>query len=157
MTSPNQSRRLQQLKFVNSDIQRRGNPRMLIHWCNPGCEDDNWKLVEAVTVADVDAYVFEPVIWPQEVTLIRWTQPSGQLCLWQCFKPTGNVDNRHWITDLFMTLSFCWLLFKSVLHQLKGYTVKERMHFHFLNLNHLWKLFWLCLIPTRMTLSLEMT
>ena len=25
------------------------------------------------------------VIWPQEVTLARWTQPSGLLCLWQCF------------------------------------------------------------------------
>ena len=24
------------------------------------------------------------VIWPQEVTLIRWTRPSGPLCLWQC-------------------------------------------------------------------------
>ena len=25
------------------------------------------------------------VIWPQEVTLARGTQPSGPLCLWQCF------------------------------------------------------------------------
>ena len=24
------------------------------------------------------------MIWPQEVTLARWTQPSGPLCLWQC-------------------------------------------------------------------------
>ena len=24
------------------------------------------------------------LIWPQEVTLARWTQPSGPLCLWQC-------------------------------------------------------------------------
>ena len=30
-------------------------------------------------------FVFELVIWPQEVTLARWTQPSGPLCLWQCF------------------------------------------------------------------------
>ena len=29
-------------------------------------------------------FVFEIVIWPQEVTLARWTQPSGPLCLWQC-------------------------------------------------------------------------
>ena len=29
-------------------------------------------------------FVFELVIWPQEVTLARWTQPSGPLCLWQC-------------------------------------------------------------------------
>ena len=31
-------------------------------------------------------FVFELVIWPQEVTLARWTQPSGPLCLWQCFQ-----------------------------------------------------------------------
>ena len=30
-------------------------------------------------------FVFELVIWPQEITLVRWTQPSGPLCLWQCF------------------------------------------------------------------------
>ena len=30
-------------------------------------------------------FVFELVIWPQEVTLAIWTQPSGPLCLWQCF------------------------------------------------------------------------
>ena len=30
-------------------------------------------------------FVFELAIWPQEVTLARWTQPSGPLCLWQCF------------------------------------------------------------------------
>ena len=28
--------------------------------------------------------MFELVIWPQEVTLTRWTQPLGPLCLWQC-------------------------------------------------------------------------
>ena len=30
-------------------------------------------------------FVFEFVIWPQEVTLVRWTQSAGPLCLWQCF------------------------------------------------------------------------
>ena len=30
-------------------------------------------------------FVFEFVIWTQEVTLVRWTQSSGPLCLWQCF------------------------------------------------------------------------
>ena len=30
-------------------------------------------------------FVFELVIWPQEGTLARSTQPSGPLCLWQCF------------------------------------------------------------------------
>ena len=31
-------------------------------------------------------FVFELVTWPQEVTLVRWTQPSGPLCLWQCLR-----------------------------------------------------------------------
>ena len=31
-------------------------------------------------------FVFELVIWPEEVTLIRWTQPSGPLYLWQCLE-----------------------------------------------------------------------
>ena len=31
-------------------------------------------------------FVFELVIWLQEITLARWTQPSGPLCLWQCFR-----------------------------------------------------------------------
>ena len=30
-------------------------------------------------------FMFELVLWPQWVTLARWTQPSGPLCLWQCF------------------------------------------------------------------------
>ena len=30
-------------------------------------------------------FMFELLIWLQEVTLKRWTQPSGPLCLWQCF------------------------------------------------------------------------
>ena len=38
-------------------------------------------------------FVFELVIWPQEVTLIRWTQPSGPLCLWQCFYFSGRGQN----------------------------------------------------------------
>ena len=29
--------------------------------------------------------VLKHVIWPKEVTLISRTQPSGPLCLWQCF------------------------------------------------------------------------
>ena len=37
-------------------------------------EDEKWS-----------RFVFELVIWPQEVTLARWTQPSGLLCLWQYF------------------------------------------------------------------------
>ena len=30
-------------------------------------------------------FVWELVIWPKEVTLVTRTQPSGPLCLWQCF------------------------------------------------------------------------
>ena len=36
------------------------------------------------------------MIWPKEVTLVSRTQPSGPLCLWQCFKvihePTSNTS-----------------------------------------------------------------
>ena len=35
-------------------------------------------------------FVFELVIWPKQVTLVSWTQPSGSLCLWRCLK--------HWWT-----------------------------------------------------------
>ena len=37
-------------------------------------EDEMWSRV-----------MFELLLWPQEVTLAKWTQPSGPLCLWQCF------------------------------------------------------------------------
>ena len=37
--------------------------------------------------------VFELVIWPQEVALARWTQPSGPLCLWQCL---FMLDGGQW-------------------------------------------------------------
>ena len=33
-----------------------------------------------------DRFGQELVIWPKEVTLISRTQPSGPLCLWQCFE-----------------------------------------------------------------------
>ena len=51
-------------------------------------DDENWS-----------RFVFELVIWPQEVTLIRWTQSSGQLCLWQCFLSWGGQSG---------TLTFFW-------------------------------------------------
>ena len=51
-------------------------------WGSWDSEDEIWS-----------RFVFELVIWPQEVTLVRWTQPSGPLCLWQCFsgKTASNV------------------------------------------------------------------
>ena len=33
------------------------------------------------------------VIWPQEVTLARWTRSSGLLCLWQCFQYISSTFN----------------------------------------------------------------
>ena len=30
-------------------------------------------------------FVLEFVMWPKEVTFVSRTQPSGPLCLWQCF------------------------------------------------------------------------
>ena len=44
-------------------------------WCFVGrSEDEIWSRL-----------LFELVIRPKEVTLVSWTQPSGPLCLWQCF------------------------------------------------------------------------
>ena len=68
------------------------------------CEDGNSKLVEVVTVVEVDdekrvdnslvqiwkvnfghkvKFLFG-LIRPKEVNLVSRTQPSGPLCLWQC-------------------------------------------------------------------------
>ena len=51
-----------------------------------------WYLVETLKLVlgwdfeDVwSRFVWEFVIWPKEVTLVSRTQPSGPLCLWQCF------------------------------------------------------------------------
>ena len=53
-------------------------------WClveklilNRDSEDEIWS-----------RFVFELVIWPKGVTLVRWTQSSGPLCLWQCLRDT---------------------------------------------------------------------
>ena len=35
-------------------------------------------------------FVWELVIRPKEVTLVTRTQPSGPLCLWQCFSGNGS-------------------------------------------------------------------
>ena len=49
-----------------------------------------WCLVEKLIVSRDSEdeiwsrFVFELVIWPQEAILVRWTQASGPLCLWQC-------------------------------------------------------------------------
>ena len=44
------------------------------------------KLMQGRDSEDVwSRFVFELVIWPKEVTLVSRTQPSGPLCLWQCF------------------------------------------------------------------------
>ena len=45
-------------------------------------------------------FVFELVIWPKEVTLARWTQPSGPLCLWQCLYSCGFKSS----SSLFLTV-----------------------------------------------------
>ena len=51
-------------------------------------------------------FVFELVIWPQEVTLVRWTQPSGPLCLWQCF--FIGLDGE--INSVFVCFSFVYFV-----------------------------------------------
>ena len=60
-------------------------------------------------------FVFELVIWPQEVTLARWTQPSGPLCLWQClYLSLGSFTLQRILIILFFFLfNWCFnLLFK---------------------------------------------
>ena len=44
-------------------------------------------------------FVFELVLWPQEVTLVSRTQPSGPLCLWQCFSCKANFCDNMWSGD----------------------------------------------------------
>ena len=63
-------------------------------------------------------FVFELVIWPQEVTLLRWTQPSGPLCLWQCLilMPIRCIITEYW--------SFFGLLFQNSQNRLRM-TLKE--------------------------------
>ena len=47
------------------------------------------------------------MIWLQEVTLARWTKPSGPLCLWQCFwvqfEPKCHLIGFNWSFCLFVT------------------------------------------------------
>ena len=50
-------------------------------------EDETWS-----------RFMFELVIWPQVVTLIRWTQLSGPLCLWQCF--VFLYQKKIWVQDV---------------------------------------------------------
>ena len=61
-------------------------------------------------------FVFEFVIWPQEVTLVRWTQSSGPLCLWQCFSFIRGHWHWHWLHpgkerlgDVLTVLRVYWL------------------------------------------------
>ena len=50
-------------------------------------------------------FMFELLTWLQEVTLARWTQPLGPLCLWQCFFLSYySLSRRTWVRllrDLF--------------------------------------------------------
>ena len=41
-------------------------------------------------------FVFELVIGPKQVTLVSWSQPSGLLCLWQCFYHLGAWHFVNW-------------------------------------------------------------
>ena len=50
---------------------------------------DNLKIDDQSSMLRLSIYTVT-VKWPQEVTLIRWTQPSGPLCFWQCLSLT------HW-------------------------------------------------------------
>ena len=99
-------------------------------------------------------FVFELVIWPQEVTLARWTQPSGPLCLWQCFFYAPSLNSfivcvrkcsfrtPHPAPTLFLggypyldlanfsSQGGCWKNFKSVISKMLNlYTERDRTVF----------------------------
>ena len=44
-----------------------------------------WSWCMVVIMKFDSSFVFELMIWPKQVTLGSWTQPSGPLCLWKCF------------------------------------------------------------------------
>ena len=96
----------------------------------------NFKFIGDADVWEVDTksrfwrwiwsrFVFELVIWPQEVTLIRWTQPSGPLCFWQCFLqgvvPWSVKSGIHqycqlhlWVSSAYSILQQCSFILKSI-------------------------------------------
>ena len=53
-------------------------------------------------------FVVELVTWPQEVALARWTQPSGPLCLWQCYNYWTTLKVCYFGLDIFGTSDFFW-------------------------------------------------
>ena len=53
-------------------------------------------------------FVLELVMWPKQVTLVSWTQPSGPLCLWQYLHP---------VSPLACPIFCCWSQFWSSRHQ----------------------------------------
>ena len=76
--------------------------------------------------------MFELLIWPQEVTLARWTQPSGPLCLWQCLDcmPSLYQDLKNYGPHFFY---LCEIIGKWVSPPSFGGETKEMM---------LWKGVW---------------
>ena len=60
-------------------------------------------------------FVFELVIWPQQITLARWTQPSGPLCLWQClpiytgWRWCDDFKKIFKMADWRISSNCCWL------------------------------------------------
>ena len=55
------------------------------------------------------------MIWPKEVTLVSRTQPSGPLCLWQCFLYCWQIRNNSVIIFLCQGFAFgmCHILLSS--------------------------------------------
>ena len=74
------------------------------------CEDEMWS-----------KFVFELVTWRQEVTLARWTQPSGPLCLWQCLTMNWYWKWKRvllwWILSTGTQLDIC--IFRDTGHMIK--------------------------------------
>ena len=73
-------------------------------------------------------FVFEFMIWPQDVTLVRWTQSSGPLCLWQCLglcvgiwieQCLPGIWNQWLIIDVYHAIRFVLLFFLQFHHPVR--------------------------------------
>ena len=58
-------------------------PLRKLDWCDPGMW--RWQIGELQVAGGSWDLFIKPNIWPKEVPLASRTQPSGPLCLWQCF------------------------------------------------------------------------
>ena len=83
------------------------------------------------------------MIWPKEVTLVSTTQPSGPLCLWQCFlfcrwghlemvkvlvEAGARPEQRWWYSWILLVLIFP--LLERVSYWIHLWTAVTKIFFH---------------------------